>query len=94
MKDKLMHLAAKLQILLMEEDGQDLIEYALVVALIGFSATAGMHSLGRRHQYCLRSDWHHARHLHHLVLAFAEGWQKLQKSSSASSESIVSLQES
>ncbi len=45
MKDKLMHLAAKLQILLMEEDGQDLIEYALVVALIGFSATAGMHSL-------------------------------------------------
>jgi pilus assembly protein Flp/PilA len=27
------------------EDGQDLIEYALVVALIAFAATAGMGSL-------------------------------------------------
>ena len=34
----------KLQVLL-DESGQDLIEYALVVALIGFSATAGMSSL-------------------------------------------------
>ena len=28
-----------------EEDGQDLIEYALVVALVAFAATAGMTSL-------------------------------------------------
>jgi pilus assembly protein Flp/PilA len=30
---------------LIREDGQDLVEYALVVALIAFSATAGMRSL-------------------------------------------------
>lgn len=44
MKDKLLKLAIKLQILL-DEEGQDLIEYALVVALIAFAATAGMSSL-------------------------------------------------
>jgi pilus assembly protein Flp/PilA len=37
-----MHLAIKG---LMKEEGQDLVEYALVVALIAFAATAGMHSL-------------------------------------------------
>ena len=35
----------KTQTLIMREDGQDLIEYALVVALIAFAATAGMNSL-------------------------------------------------
>ena len=30
---------------LMREEGQDLIEYALVVALIAFAATAGMKTL-------------------------------------------------
>ena len=45
MKDKLMQLSVKLQILLMNEEGQDLIEYALVVALIAFAATAGMSTL-------------------------------------------------
>jgi pilus assembly protein Flp/PilA len=30
---------------LMKEEGQDLVEYALVVALIAFAATAGMHTL-------------------------------------------------
>jgi pilus assembly protein Flp/PilA len=44
MKDKLLKLAIKMQVLLTEE-GQDLIEYALVVALIGFAATAGMSTL-------------------------------------------------
>ena len=42
MKDKLMMLSAKIQNVLMSEEGQDLIEYALVVALIAFAATAGM----------------------------------------------------
>jgi pilus assembly protein Flp/PilA len=42
MKDKLMKLSAKIQTVLMSEEGQDLIEYALVVALIAFAATAGM----------------------------------------------------
>ena len=44
MKDTLLKLSVKLQILL-DENGQDLIEYALVVALIAFAATAGMSTL-------------------------------------------------
>jgi pilus assembly protein Flp/PilA len=44
MKDKLLKLSVMLQILL-DENGQDLIEYALVVALIAFAATAGMNTL-------------------------------------------------
>ena len=44
MKDKLLKLSVMLQIL-MDENGQDLIEYALVVALIAFAATAGMSTL-------------------------------------------------
>ena len=44
MKDKLLKLSVMLQ-LLKEESGQDLIEYALVVALIAFAATAGMSTL-------------------------------------------------
>jgi len=45
MKDQLMKLSVKLQPLLENEEGQDLIEYALVVAVIAFAATAGMSSL-------------------------------------------------
>lgn len=41
MKNKLMKLFVKAQIL-REDHGQDLIEYALVVALIALAATAGM----------------------------------------------------
>jgi pilus assembly protein Flp/PilA len=44
MKDKLLKLSVMLQIL-KDENGQDLIEYALVVALIVFTATAGMNTL-------------------------------------------------
>jgi pilus assembly protein Flp/PilA len=44
MKDKLFKLSIMLQIL-KDENGQDLIEYALVVALIAFAATAGMGTL-------------------------------------------------
>ena len=47
MKDKLMKLSVKMQNVLMSEEGQDLIEYALVVALIAFAATAGMGSLAK-----------------------------------------------
>jgi pilus assembly protein Flp/PilA len=32
----------KIQNLMMKEEGQDLIEYALVVALVAFAATAGI----------------------------------------------------
>jgi pilus assembly protein Flp/PilA len=44
MKDMFLKLSVKLQ-LLKDENGQDLIEYALVVALIAFAATAGMGTL-------------------------------------------------
>jgi pilus assembly protein Flp/PilA len=45
MKDMFLKLSVKVQVLMMREEGQDLIEYALVVALIAFAATAGMNSL-------------------------------------------------
>jgi pilus assembly protein Flp/PilA len=44
MKDNLLKLVITIQLLL-KEQGQDLIEYALVVGLIAFAATAGMSSL-------------------------------------------------
>ena len=42
MKNSLWMLSIKLQNIFNREEGQDLIEYALVVALIAFAATAGM----------------------------------------------------
>jgi pilus assembly protein Flp/PilA len=45
MKETIFKLSVKLQTLTMREEGQDLIEYALVVALIAFAATAGMNAL-------------------------------------------------
>jgi pilus assembly protein Flp/PilA len=45
MKDQLWKLSIKIQTILSREEGQDLIEYALVVALIAFAATAGMSTL-------------------------------------------------
>ena len=45
MKDKFLKFSAKIQTVLMSEEGQDLIEYALVVALIAFAATVGMKSV-------------------------------------------------
>jgi pilus assembly protein Flp/PilA len=45
MKNRLLMLSVKIQTLLNREEGQDLIEYALVVALIAFAATAGMKTL-------------------------------------------------
>ncbi len=45
MNDLLIKLYVKFQDLASREEGQDLVEYALVVALIAFGATAGMKSL-------------------------------------------------
>jgi pilus assembly protein Flp/PilA len=45
MKNKMLLLSVKLQNLLNREEGQDLIEYALVVALIAFAAVTGMKTL-------------------------------------------------
>jgi len=45
MKDQLWKLSMKIQGILNREEGQDLIEYALIVALVAFAATAGMGTL-------------------------------------------------
>jgi pilus assembly protein Flp/PilA len=45
MNTLLLKMYVKLQDLASREDGQDLVEYALVVALIAFGATAGMKAL-------------------------------------------------
>jgi pilus assembly protein Flp/PilA len=45
MNTMLLKLYIKFQDLASREEGQDLVEYALVVALIAFGATAGMNAL-------------------------------------------------
>jgi pilus assembly protein Flp/PilA len=45
MKNYFLMLSVKLQSVLSREEGQDLIEYALVVAMIAFAATASMRTL-------------------------------------------------
>jgi pilus assembly protein Flp/PilA len=45
MNDTFLRLYLKLHDLSTREEGQDLVEYALVVALIAFGATAGMKAL-------------------------------------------------
>jgi pilus assembly protein Flp/PilA len=45
MNNTLLKLYVKFQGLASREEGQDLVEYALVVALIAFGATAGMKAL-------------------------------------------------
>jgi pilus assembly protein Flp/PilA len=45
MNNMLLKLYVKFQDLANREEGQDLVEYALVVALIAFGATAGMKAL-------------------------------------------------
>ena len=48
MKNAYLMMSIKLQNLLSNEEGQDLIEYALVVALIAFGATAAMSALATK----------------------------------------------
>jgi len=45
MKDQMWKLSIKIQSILEGEEGQDLIEYALVVALIAFAAVGAMGTL-------------------------------------------------
>ena len=47
MRDFLLRRYVRMQTLLANVDGQDLIEYALVVALIAFAATAGMNTVAK-----------------------------------------------
>ena len=45
MNNALLKLYVKMQSLMVREEGQDLVEYALVVALVALGATAGMKAL-------------------------------------------------
>jgi pilus assembly protein Flp/PilA len=45
MNNMMTKLSAKIQTLVMREEGQDLVEYALVVALIAFGAISAMGTL-------------------------------------------------
>lgn len=45
MKNKIWMMSIKIKDVLNREEGQDLIEYALIVALIAFAATVGMSTL-------------------------------------------------
>ena len=45
MNDQMLKLYINFKNLMNREEGQDLVEYALVVALIAFGATAGMSAL-------------------------------------------------
>ena len=45
MNNLFLNLYIKFQILMDSEDGQDMVEYALVVALIAFAAVAGLKGL-------------------------------------------------
>jgi len=47
MKDILLKLYIKFQNLISQDEGQDLVEYALIVALIALAATAGMGTLAK-----------------------------------------------
>ena len=67
MNDMLLKLYVKFQDLKSREEGQDLVEYALVVALIAFGATAGMGALAGGIQHYQ----HNPLHQHHLVAAIA-----------------------
>ncbi len=48
MNNLILKLSAKMQNVMMSEEGQDLIEYALIVALIAFAAVSGMGSLATK----------------------------------------------
>jgi pilus assembly protein Flp/PilA len=45
MNDLMLKMYVKMQDLIGREEGQDLVEYALVVALVAFGAVAGMKTL-------------------------------------------------
>jgi pilus assembly protein Flp/PilA len=45
MNDLMLKMYVKMQDLMGREEGQDLVEYALVVALVAFGAIAGMRTL-------------------------------------------------
>ena len=67
MNNMLLNLYVKFQDLKNSEEGQDLVEYALVVALIAFGATAGMGQPCQRHQHRVQHREHETGRLPKLV---------------------------
>jgi pilus assembly protein Flp/PilA len=63
MNTMLLKLYVKFQDLASREEGQDLVEYALVVALIAFGATAGMKAACQGPEHRLQQHQQHSRHL-------------------------------
>jgi len=53
--------------LVKDQNGQDLIEYALVVALIALAATAGIGNGRQQHQQRFQHRRQQAEHLHQLT---------------------------
>ena len=56
MNDLMIKMYVNLKSAMAREEGPDLVEYGLVVALIAFGAVAGMRSSRDRHQPCLLAD--------------------------------------
>ena len=69
MKNSLWMLSIKLQNILSREEGQDLIEYALVVALIAFCRDRRYGRRRRRHQHGILEHRFETRYLHDIVVA-------------------------
>ena len=67
MKDQLWKLSMKIQGILNREEGQDLIEYALIVALVAFAATAGMGTLATAINTAFTNIWLEAHDLHGII---------------------------
>ena len=70
MNNMLLKLYVKFQDLKNHEEGQDLVEYALVVALIAFGAISRHDLSGRRPQHRVQQHQHHFDQQHHLVEAW------------------------
>ena len=67
MKDLFIKLSVMVE-MLKDENGQDLIEYALVVAFVAFAATAGMKVLADRYQRCFYYHWQRSNRRHRLII--------------------------
>jgi pilus assembly protein Flp/PilA len=48
MWSELRKIRSKVERLIMQENGQDLVEYALVIALVSVAAVAGLHTLANK----------------------------------------------
>lgn len=89
MNNLILKLLIKFKDLGQRDEGQDLVEYALVVALIAFGATAGMGGSGRRNQQRVQHYQHNPLRQHHLVAARASAEEHALGSSTLLKERFV-----